>query len=544
MTGIHANFLFLEGVPGAGKTTSLAAIVAWVMRLNGKVILCAHSNTGADSPFEQVAHITRTDPELNDLAEACIRMRTNPVEIDDLDKYYRLAAAQLSADASDHHSLAAAIRKYMAGHPEDTLESVMKQYSLPTHLLPALILRVMRCSGSGKNEEMGATSCTFCLALDVNKASATTSVQTHHSAQLISALVPSTYERPSCIFSLPSGVYTTLASPYCHQVSTLLLHLLAATRPSFIMPPKLASSDGEHEPIDGTQLTQPDFAYTLAQGVGKRERAFMWEISSLLESLAQDEAALDTIDSTVPERSEVYTRQLYSSINAIIGGERFNFRETGREPSAEDVEVLDSDDESDATESSMKVHHMVTGKRARAEYIKRSDDDIDAYIKYFLERDSEYPTIGDIPVDCSEDRICMIIMTTEPDIHDAILHGNFLPCYLNDFSFRRIVKETEERCHAVPAQPRLYLNLLAHPKTGESPSPSVLRMLAENGIRYLVDPDYAHLVDKQFNRGTDLAESTRGVRKYVGPSLRTRRRDLSMLCAVQNLVILCEASER
>ncbi|KAI7428098.1 hypothetical protein KC336_g5677 [Hortaea werneckii] len=128
LAGPYAHTLILEGVPGSGKTTCLAALVIASMRMGAKVLVCSQSNNGTSALFEQVTNILESRKDMQDLRDECVRYRSNVIEELALEQLESALPPDPLRQDREKYSMAARIQDYVQQNPEDTVVREFKSH--------------------------------------------------------------------------------------------------------------------------------------------------------------------------------------------------------------------------------------------------------------------------------------------------------------------------------------------------------------------------------------------------------------------------------
>lgn len=113
--GVEANVTFLEGVPGSGKSTCLAWIIAAITYLGGLTVISSQSNTGVDALFDKLIEHLGTDPSLAGLRNRCVRFRSSRYTIRQIKQ---LVFGQATEDQIGKYSMAATILRFVENNPD------------------------------------------------------------------------------------------------------------------------------------------------------------------------------------------------------------------------------------------------------------------------------------------------------------------------------------------------------------------------------------------------------------------------------------------
>ncbi|GAB1733827.1 hypothetical protein NU195Hw_g9000t1 [Hortaea werneckii] len=128
LAGPYANTLILEGVPGSGKTTCLAALAIAAMRMGAKVLVCSQSNSGASALFDQVTNLIESRKDIRDLRDQCVRYRSNVVEELALEQLESALPPDPLRQDREKYSMAARIHDYVQRNPEDSVVRDLKSH--------------------------------------------------------------------------------------------------------------------------------------------------------------------------------------------------------------------------------------------------------------------------------------------------------------------------------------------------------------------------------------------------------------------------------
>lgn len=179
-------------------------------------------------------------------------------------------------------------------------------------------------------------------------------------------------------------------------------------------------------------------------------------------------------------------------------------------------------------------------------YVNQYSSDVEDFIaKFVKEEHQEEKTLGDVDLEGIAKRIWLIVMTFEPEIHEALLRGDLPVLYRTDQKVRAAIDKIQARAKALPYQPRIYGNFLVKLATGQSPSPEILSQVADLAIdKYLEDDQYAARVDSAIGSSVAWEDTQRGARKYLDPQRTAAVCNLPSLARVAKLGVLCRALQR
>lgn len=114
LKGVLANQLYIEGVPGSGKTYCLARIVAAIVSLKGKVMITSQSNTGTQALFDKLVDILSQDDTLAHVLDKCVRFVSPRVTRRQLVQIYREDTTEQEVGS---HTMASTIHRFVKANP-------------------------------------------------------------------------------------------------------------------------------------------------------------------------------------------------------------------------------------------------------------------------------------------------------------------------------------------------------------------------------------------------------------------------------------------
>jgi hypothetical protein len=115
LKGVLANQLYIEGVPGSGKTYCLARIVAAIVSLKGKVMITSQSNTGTQALFDKLVDILSQDDTLAHVLDKCVRFVSPRVTRRQLVQLYREDTTEQEVGS---HTMASTIHRFVKANPD------------------------------------------------------------------------------------------------------------------------------------------------------------------------------------------------------------------------------------------------------------------------------------------------------------------------------------------------------------------------------------------------------------------------------------------
>lgn len=344
--------------------------------------------------------------------------------------------------------------------------------------------------------------------------------------------------------SLVSTLYTTMSSPHSDSKSPQAVRTPEDSRRrsrqlayvEISGGPNVSGSveiHGEESEISQSQRTEE-------KDQGRSNEGYMSEnivVAGAAEATSDEGSSIDldgvdpqdfydTVKATQLECDDDLVSALYRSSSIIPGTSPTS---AAQNPSnAANIITSNKLDEEDPWESSIPSC-VETAKL----FTTTHDNEPQTWPALFVKHEAqENKAIARFQCKALNNRIQLIVWSTDRHIHNAILSGNFPERYRRDTIFRNAVLVVQHRTKEVGKQPCIYANFIAHGHTGEMMTARQLRKLVEMLRQYFIDDQFAFIIDQVMP-----GQAKNGCRRYLSESIG----DASIPSRVKSLGVLCRA---